>query len=121
MKKTYQPTVIEKADEIIEALKENYFFEDYELESTEFAKTYFCDSLTDKFISGDLDFEEDELYTEEEFEKCLKEIVAGTILYELKSKGLVESYEDDTTEEMFFLTKKGKEMLKDQGDFTDTE
>jgi predicted transcriptional regulator len=38
--------------------------------------------------------------------------VAGTILNELKTKGLVNSYEDDNTEEMFFLTEKGKKVLK---------
>jgi DNA-binding PadR family transcriptional regulator len=38
--------------------------------------------------------------------------VAGSILYELKDKGYVNSYEDDNTEEMFFLTKKGKKYLK---------
>jgi predicted transcriptional regulator len=42
----------------------------------------------------------------------LREIVAGSVLYELKDKGLVDSYQDDTTEEMFFLTKKGKKLIK---------
>jgi DNA-binding PadR family transcriptional regulator len=31
----------------------------------------------------------------------------------LKDKGLVGSYEDNTTEETFFLTKKGKKALKE--------
>jgi predicted transcriptional regulator len=43
----------------------------------------------------------------------LREIAAGTVLFELKKSGLVDSYEDDTTEEMFFLTEKGKQFLKD--------
>ena len=42
----------------------------------------------------------------------LKEIIAGTLLNELKNKGLVNSYEDDDTEETFFLTDEGKEHLK---------
>jgi hypothetical protein len=114
MKKTYQPIVIEKSEEIVKSLIESYFFEDYELSTTDFAKTYFCDNLTDKFITGELDFNDDNLFTEEEFEKCLREIVAGTILLEMKEKGLVESYEDDNTEELFFLTDKGKELLAQQ-------
>jgi len=43
-------------------------------------------------------------------------MVAGSVLNELKNSGLVDSYEDDNTEEMFFLTKKGKKLLKDYED-----
>jgi len=114
MDKIYQPIVIEKANDIIESLSD--FFLDYEIESLDFAKQYMYDKLTEKFISGEL--EEDEvgnvlLFTESEFEVILKELIAGSILYELKDKGMVESYEDDTTEETFFLTKKGKKHLKE--------
>ena len=52
------------------------------------------------------------MFNDDEFEVVLREIVAGSVLYELKEKGLVDSYEDDTTEEMFFLTKKGKRVMK---------
>ena len=114
MNKIYQPIVIEKTNDIIESLID--FFNDYEIESLDFAKEYLCDKLTEKFINGEL--EEDEignvlLFTESEFEVILKELIAGSILYELKDKGLVGSYEDNTTEETFFLTKKGKKALKD--------
>jgi predicted transcriptional regulator len=114
MNKIYQPIVIEKANDIIESLSD--FFFDYEIESLDFAKEYMYDKLTEKFIAGEL--EEDEvgnilLFTKSEFEIVLKEIIAGSILYELKDKGLVESYEDSTTEETFFLTKKGKKLLKE--------
>ena len=114
MNKIYQPIVIEKTNDIIESLID--FFDDYEIESLDFAKEYLCDKLTEKFINGEL--EEDEignvlLFTESEFEVILKELIAGSILYELKDKGLIGSYEDNTTEETFFLTKKGKKLLKD--------
>ena len=116
MSKIYQPIVIERSDEIIDLLTETNFFTDYELSSTDFARKYLLDKLTEKFITGQYDFEEDELFDEEEFEVALREIVAGTILNELKDKGLVESYEDDTTEEMFFLTKKGKRLINKNKD-----
>jgi hypothetical protein len=114
MNKIYQPIVIEKTNDIIESLID--FFDDYEIESLDFAKEYLCDKLTEKFINGEL--EEDEignvlLFTESEFEVILKELIAGSILYELKDKGLIGSYEDNTTEETFFLTKKGKKALKE--------
>ena len=113
MSTIYQPIVIEKSNEIIESLTD--LFSDYEIMSLEFAKKYLCEKLTDKFIEGKLDDDEDcpiFIFNDEEFEVMLREIVAGSVLYELKEKGLVDSYQDDTTEEMFFITKKGKREMK---------
>ena len=115
MNKIYQPIVIEMTNEIITDLVESEFFADYEIQSTEFAKKYLLDKLTEKFILGELENDEDEflgVFNDEEFDVVLREIVAGSVLYELKEKGLVDSYEDETTEEMFFLTKKGKRVMK---------
>jgi len=113
----YQPIVIEKTTEILCILEESNFFKDYEIENFDFAIKYLNDKLTEKFILGEIDEESDNLFEEEEFNVILREIIAGTILTELKQKGLVNSYEDDNTEELFFLTKKGKKMLKNDGDF----
>jgi hypothetical protein len=111
---SYQPIVIEKANEIISVLEESNFFNEFELESTDFAFDYLCDKITKLFILGEVDLSEDNLFNEAEFEQCLQEIVAGTILYELKEKGLVNSYSDDVTEEIFFLTEKGKNLLDEK-------
>ena len=111
MSTIYQPIVIEKSNEIIESLTD--LFTDYEIMSLEFTKKYLCDKLTEKFIEGNLDNDDEGsilIFTDDEFEIMLREIVAGSVLYELKDKGLVDSYQDDTTEEMFFLTKKGKKV-----------
>jgi len=115
MSKIYQPIVIEMANDIITDLTESEFFADYEIQSTVFAEKYLLDKLTEKFILGELENEDDEflgVFNDDEFEVVLREIVAGSVLYELKERGLVDSYEDDTTEEMFFLTKKGKRVMK---------
>ena len=115
MSKIYQPIVIEMANDIITDLRESEFFADYEIQSTVFAEKYLLDKLTEKFILGELENEDDEflgVFNDDEFEVVLREIVAGSVLYELKERGLVDSYEDDTTEEMFFLTKKGKRVMK---------
>jgi len=115
MNKIYQPIVIEMTNEIITDLVETEFFADYEIKSTVFAEKYLLDKLTDKFILGELENDDDEflgVFNDEEFEVVLREIVAGSVLYELKERGLVDSYEDETTEEMFFLTKKGKRAMK---------
>ena len=111
MSKIYQPEVIMEADLLIEGLIESDFFKDYEIEDLTFANTHVRDILTEKFINGYLGNEFDEIFTEDEFEQLLKEIVAGSILYELKDKGYVNSYQDDDTEETFFLTELGKKHL----------
>jgi len=115
MNKIYQPIVIEMTNDIITDLTESEFFADYDIQSTLFAEKYLLDKLTEKFIIGELENDDDEflgVFNDDEFEVVLREIVAGSVLYELKEKGLVDSYEDDTTEEMFFLTKKGKSAMK---------
>jgi len=114
MSKIYQPIVIEEAEYLIEGLKDADFFKDYEIEDLTYVRQHILDLLTEKFINGTLDDETEELFSEEEFDQLLKELVAGSILYELKQKGLVDSYEDDTTEEMFFLTEEGKKVLKEK-------
>lgn len=111
MSKAYQPIVVEETENIIQGLIESDFFNDYEIYDYTFARQYILDLLTQKFIDGLLENEEDELFSEDEFTKMLREIVAGTLLYELKERGLINSYEDNDTEEVFFLTEEGKKHL----------
>lgn len=109
MDKIYQPTVIKKTDEIIKTLIDSQFFSDYEITDYTFAKTYLKDVLTEKFILGSL--EDEDIFNEDEFMKCLNEILVGSILNQLKQKGFVDSMEDENMEESFFLTTKAKEYL----------
>jgi hypothetical protein len=113
MKKTYQPEVIQHTENLIEGLKDSNFFEDYEIIDLTYTRQYLNELFTGKFIEGKLGEDIDGIFSEKEFEIMLREIAAGTVLFELKKSGLVDSYEDDTTEEMFFLTEKGKQFLKD--------
>ena len=112
MTKNYQPIVIEKANDLIEGLISANFFEEYEINDLTFVKSHLCDLLTEKFIDGVLDEDFDDIFTEEEFEQLLKELIAGSILNELKDKGYVNSYSDENTEEMFFLTEEGKKLAQ---------
>lgn len=114
MSKVYQPIVIESCEKFIGALIETEFFKEHEIEDLTFARKHLCDILTEKFINGDLD-QYEPYFTDVEFEQILRELVAGSVLEELKKKGLIDSYEDDVTEEMFFLTNKGKKLLKETG------
>lgn len=110
MEKIYQPFIIEESKRIVQSLEESGFFEEYQLTTNSYAIELFCEKLTEKFIDGDLEI--DEIFNQEEFTKYLQEIIAGTLLYELKNKGFINSYKDDDTEEVFFLTNEGKEYVK---------
>jgi hypothetical protein len=112
MKATYQPEVIRNTENVIAGLKDSEFFDDYEITDLTFTRQYLNEYFTQKFIDGKLGDDIEDIFTEEEFEVMLREIAAGTVLYELKQKGLVDSYEDETTEEMFFLTEEGKKFVK---------
>ena len=112
MSKVYQPIVIEETEYFIEGLAEAGFFEDYEIKDLTFVRTHLLDIFTEKFINGLLNDDDLELFEEDEFDTLLKQLVAGSILFELKEKGFVDSYEDDNTEEMFFLTDEGKKHVK---------
>lgn len=114
MAKVYQPIVIEETDNIINGLIESDFFLDYGITDLTYSKQYFLDLFTKKYIDGDLDNVEEELFTEDEFTKILIELVTGSTLDDLKNKGLINSYEDDETEETFFLTDMGKKVIQDR-------
>lgn len=108
MGKIYQPTVKEKTEEIIKTLIESNFFTDHEISDYSFARMYLNDVLTEKFITGNLN--DEEVFNEDEFLKCLNEILVGSVLEQLKHKGFVDSIDDDN-EESYFLTPKAKEYL----------
>ena len=112
MPKIYQPIVIEKTEDLIMGLTDANFFIEYEITNLDFVREYIMDDLTEKFIDGRLDDDFEEMYSEEEFEQLLKYLVAGNVLRELKDKVMVNSYSDENTEEMFFLTEEGKAYLK---------
>jgi hypothetical protein len=113
MKNIYQPIVIEKANIIVTILRESDFFNEYEIEDESFAMNYFCDKLTTKFINGELDEDSIEnLFNEEDMDQFLREIIAGSLLYQLQEQGILDSIEDENNEERFFLTEKGKEIAK---------
>lgn len=114
---SFLPKIVEISDEIIEVLIEDKFFIDFEIEDMTYAKKRFCEELTTKFVNGELEEGED-IFTDDEYDIILNEIVAEDILRNLQRKGYVNSYEDENTEEVFFLTEEGKISL-DKMDDTD--
>lgn len=112
----YLPKIENIANEIIQTLIEDKFFEDFEIEDYSYTKKRFCEELTTKFLLNGLENEDVGIFNEDEFDKILKEIVAEDMLRGLQKKGLINSYEDDNTEEVFFLTEKGREEIQKKSD-----
>jgi hypothetical protein len=111
MSTVYQPFIIEEANRFVESLEQSGFFIDFEIEDKNFALNYFCEKLTEKFIQGTLD-ENIYIFTDEEMDTFLNEIMVGSILFELQKDGIVDFIEDENNEERFFLTEKGKKIAK---------
>jgi hypothetical protein len=116
---SYLPKIEKIAQELIDTLVEDNFFEEFEITDFSYTKKRFCDELTLKFIDGKLNFDEDDLFTEDELDLILREIVAENTLRSLKIGGFINSYEDDTVEETFFLTEKGKTELSKMQEIED--
>jgi hypothetical protein len=108
----YLPKIENIANEIIQTLIEDKFFEDFEIEDYSYTKKRFCEELTTKFLLNGLENEDIGIFNEDEFDKILKEIVAEDMLRSLQKTGIINSYEDDNTEEVFFLTEKGREEMQ---------
>jgi hypothetical protein len=111
MSKYFQLAIVEQAKVIVQELSNGGFFEEFEISDTTFAVDHLCEKLTEKFIEGKFD-SSSIMFSEEEFTSLLQDIIAGSYLYSLKEKGYINSYEDENTEETFFLTEEGKEYIK---------
>jgi predicted transcriptional regulator len=113
---SYLPKIEKIANEIIQTLIEDEFFEDFEIEDYSYTKKRFCEELTAKFLLNGLENEDIGIFSEDEFDKILKEIVAEDMLRGLQKIGFINSYEDEGTEEVFFLTEKGREEMQKKSD-----
>jgi len=113
MGKTYQPIVIELRDLLIDDITEIGFFEENNITSLDYTKEVLSNSLTEKFIQGELD-NEDGIFTEEEFSDILLRIETKNRLDSLVKKGLINFYSEDenSSNDLFFLTEKGREVTK---------
>ena len=118
---TYLPKIQEITEGIIATLVDDNYFIDFEISSQDYARKRISDELTIKFLENGLNNEEDGYLSEDEFDIILKEIVAEDLLRSLQKRGLLHSYEDDNTEEIFFLTTLGKEEIVNLEDIEDVK
>lgn len=121
MTKIYQPIVIEETENILEGLNLSGFFKDYGIEDQTFAKQHLLDIMSEKYLQSLLGQENDELFTEEEFNGILHTIIVGSLIMGLKEDGLMNSYIDHNNDEIFFLTNEGKIELKNIEDIKGKE
>jgi hypothetical protein len=105
MNKIYQPIVKEKAKKFIDTLISVDFFKEYGIKDTQFATTYVCDKLTDKFIEGTIDGDMLEIFNQDELDSLFKNIITESLLRELMEKNLVDSIIDENGDERFFVKK----------------
>lgn len=104
----YPNSVSELTEKLLEGLEEEGFFEkegaDYDITFKRFA-----DSVFKNWLSG----EELENISEKEFSQILSLSIIQSDLEGLRSRGVLETIENDEGESMYFLTEKGKgEMEK---------
>ena len=118
---TYLPKIQEITEGIIATLVDDNYFIDFEISSQDYARKRISDELTLKFLENGLNNGEYGYLSEDEFDVILKEIVAEDLLRSLQKKGLLNSYEDDNTEEVFFLTTLGKEEIVNLEDIEDVK
>ena len=109
MNKTYQPFILQKAEEIFEILKED-------VKSSDFAKDLLCSVLTEKFIAGELSSGDSiqGIFNEEELLSFINEVATHDDLEHLIELKLVNYFNDENDEITYFLTEEGKmyvEML----------
>lgn len=103
--------VTEYVDNIIDGLVESGFFSEHDINDI-YARKKFTSLLIDEYVKNPSLDDDEFFWTEDEFEVILQKIIVGSILYELKEDGVLNSYEDENTEETFFLTEKGKKLTQ---------
>lgn len=119
MNKVYQPVVLNICEKIINVIKEDGFFDEFDDKELTYPRNLLCDILTEKFIAGELDASGEHVLTTEEFETYLNMTMTEDTLRSLIKKGLVSSYEDENTEEIFFLTELGKSIKTGEINYDD--
>jgi hypothetical protein len=111
----YPRIVNERVAVIIETLREDGFFIEFNI-TEDYAVSHFSELVVDKYLT-DPSLSDFDMWGDEEFMEILTKVIIGSVLNELKDEGVLSSYEDENTEETFFLTEKGKlltEGLKNQ-------
>jgi hypothetical protein len=112
MKSVYPNSIQTWLDETYSLLNEIKFFEDNELSSNNestikcvFDEVFGKKALDSWLSNGDIKIEDDEITN------LLFEVIIKSHMEEMKEDGIVNYIEDENNEEVFWLTKKGKDIV----------
>lgn len=103
------PQVVEnRVNEVVESLNESGFLTENDVDE-ESAREVFGKIIFDRWKQG-----EELVMTEEEATNGLKDAIVTATFKSLMNKGLLDSIKDETGEDMFFLTDRGKEITENR-------
>lgn len=108
----YPKIVSDKTNEFVDVLNDINFFEENEVQVDSSIIDLISKKMVIKFIDGHLSDDEYvyDCFSEEEISDLLHEIIVLGTLNSLREKGIIDCIENENNEEMFFLTKEGKDL-----------
>lgn len=110
MEINYYPEEVKQwASSLSSILFEEGFFEDYEVSPVHgipILERRLCEVAFPNWLNGDITISEKSL------EEVMRSSITEALLSGMREKGLIDSIENETGEELFFLTNYGKESLE---------
>ena len=115
MEQPQSPKVVRrKVETVLDVIRKSGYFEIFDIKEDYARKeiTYTVLEEYSKQMSPNFELN----WGDHKIGTMLSRIFVGSILHELKEEGIVGSYEDEQTEEVFFLTEKGRKLKPEYGD-----
>jgi hypothetical protein len=115
MEQPKSPKVVRrKVETVLDVIRKSGYFEIFDLKE-DYARKEITHTVLEEYAKQmSTNFEM--TWGDKKIGEMLSRIFVGSILHELKEEGIVGTYEDENTEEVFFLTKKGKKYNSEYGD-----
>ena len=115
MEQPKSPKIVKrKVETVLNVIRKSGYFEIFELKE-DYARKEITHTVLEEYtkqMSSNFEM----TWGDKRIGEMLSRICVGSILHELKEEGIVGTYEDENTEEVFFLTKKGKKYNSEYGD-----
>ena len=115
MEQPKSPKIVKrKVETVLNVIRKSGYFEIFDLKE-DYARKEITHTVLEEYtkqMSSNFEM----TWDDKRIGEMLSRIFVGSILHELKEEGIVGTYEDENTEEVFFLTKKGKKYNSEYGD-----
>ena len=110
MEQPKSPKIVKrKVETVLNVIRKSGYFEIFDLKE-DYARKEITHTVLEEYtkqMSSNFEM----TWDDKRIGEMLSRIFVGSILHELKEEGIVGTYEDENTEEVFFLTKKGKSII----------